>query len=173
MKTKSQTKPTKEKAKQYAATYYRKNKKKHQAAVRKWGQNNKEAYKAINKRYLARRLKRDPLYAMKEKIRGNVRSSFERIMENKPTNTEKLLGCSWLEAKKHFERLFLPGMTWDNHGNVSGTWNIDHIRPVSDFREDELHLMNLIENLQPLWYDEHQRKSIEERKSSKKGRVVI
>ena len=37
----------------------------------------------------------------------------------------------------------------------SGKWEIDHIRPVNDFKKDELHLMNLISNLQPLWSEEN------------------
>lgn len=65
------------------------------------------------------------------------------------------MGCSWLEAKEHFEKLFKEGMTWENHGE----WEIDHIRPVHTFKENELHLINLIENLQPLWVDEHLKKT--------------
>ena len=46
-------------------------------------------------------------------------------------------------------------MSWENHGK----WHIDHIRPVADFKEDELHLMNHISNLQPLWADENYSKT--------------
>ena len=97
----------------------------------------------------------DPLFAAKTKLRSAVRAAFKRIGSNKPTNTETLLGCSWEEAKAHFEKLFTEGMSWANHGE----WHIDHIQPVSDWKEDELHLMNHITNLQPLWASENRKKS--------------
>jgi hypothetical protein len=83
--------------------------------------------------------------------------AFRRIGKNKPTNTLKLLGCSWKEAKAHIESLWQEGMSWENHG-VRG-WHIDHVRPVSSFGEDELHLMNRIQNLQPLWAKDNISKS--------------
>ena len=91
------------------------------------------------------------MFAAKEKLRKTVQSSFERIKKNKPINTQHLLGCTWEEAKAHIESLWVEGMSWDNHGVGSQCWHIDHIRPVASFGEHELHLMNLIENLQPLW----------------------
>jgi len=39
-------------------------------------------------------------------------------------------------------------MTWDNHGKL---WHIDHIQPVNTFTEDNVHMMNHISNLRPLW----------------------
>jgi hypothetical protein len=81
------------------------------------------------------------------KLRGTVYNAFKRLQQNKPAHTEKLLGCSWQEAKEHFERLFKPGMTWQNHGQ----WHIDHIKPVSKFTKEDMHLANHISNLQPLW----------------------
>ena len=84
--------------------------------------------------------------------------SFQRIKQNKFAKTEKLLGCSYEEAKRSIESKFEKGMDWSNHGRGSGKWNIDHIRPVVDFKKDELHLMNHISNLQPLWFSDNQLK---------------
>lgn len=97
------------------------------------------------------------MFAAKQRLRWAVVASFQRIKQNKPTNAEALLGCcSWLEAKEHIEKLFQPGMSWCNCGPE---WHIDHIRPVSSFKEDELHLMNHVSNLQPLWAAENIKKS--------------
>ena len=87
------------------------------------------------------------MFAAKENIRAAVSCAFTRIKQNKPADTQTLLGCTWEEAKSHFESLFLEGMGWSNHGE----WHIDHIRPVSSFGPNELKLMNHISNLQPLW----------------------
>lgn len=93
----------------------------------------------------------------KGKLRDAVLRVFSRISKSKPTNTLGLLGCSWEEAKAHIERLWQEGMNWENHGTHG--WHIDHIRPVSSFKDDELHLMNRIENLQPLWWQDNIAKS--------------
>jgi len=96
------------------------------------------------------------------KLRSAVNTAFKRIRQNKPTDTLKLLGCTWEEAKAHFERLFQEGMTWENHGTGEGKWHIDHIRPVASFKgasEEELKQMNHISNLQPLWSADNLSKS--------------
>ena len=137
---------------------------------KKWREENLEYYKEISKDYYLvnkakilnnalirhyRRLKTDMLYKAKCALRTLVNRSFKRISKNKPTNTNKLLGCTWEEAKVHFESLFQEGMTWENHGE----WHIDHVRPIASFAQDELHLMNHISNLQPLWAKDNLQKS--------------
>lgn len=104
-----------------------------------------------------RKMESDPMYAITTKLRAVVRASFKRIGKNKPTNTQDCLGCNWEEAKTHIESLWQEGMTWDNH-SLRG-WHIDHIRPVSSFEHHELHLMNHISNLQPLWAEDNLKKS--------------
>lgn len=131
--------------------YRQKNKEVVNERERNYWRNNKEQCIKRNVKYRNERLKRDPLFAAKEKLRRAVRSSFERIKQSKPTNTEKLLGCSWEEAKNHIESLWAEGMSWENHGTGDDKWQIDHIRPVASFAEHELDQMNLISNLQPLW----------------------
>jgi hypothetical protein len=147
------------KSKQYSQTYYQKNKEKVKESNKRWRHKNKETHKEINKRYKEARRQRDSMFVFKEKLRACVRSSFRRIKNNKFSDTQKLLGCSWEEAKVYIESLFIEGMSWENHGNGPGTWNIDHVRPVCTFEEHELHLMNRIQNLQPLWWEENNQKA--------------
>ena len=106
-----------------------------------------------------KKLKKDALFKAKEKLRKSVYNALKRLSQNKTCDTQKLLGCTWIEAKQHFEKLFTEGMNWNNHGKGKGKWNIDHIRPVSSFTKKDLHLMNNICNLQPLWAEENTEKS--------------
>lgn len=147
-----------------------KNKERVRERSRLWHLNNKERRQKLDhERYLRnkdqhikamsarhkQRYKEDELYRIKWKFREALRSAFRRIKANKPAKTETLLGCSWEEARLNIESKFLPGMSWDNHGK----WHIDHIRPVSNFMTNEVHKMNHINNLQPLWALDNLQKS--------------
>ena len=139
---------------QYAAlnkTWKENNKEKIKVQQSEWFQKNKEKV-YINKQI---RHKTNPLAKAKDLLRGSVYKAFLRIKQSKPTDTLTLLGCTWEEAKSHIESLFQEGMYWENHGE----WHIDHIRPVSSFTEKDMHLMNHISNLQPLWAEDNLLKS--------------
>jgi hypothetical protein len=83
----------------------------------------------------------------KDRIRNRTRSAFRRIKKNKPTKTEKLLGCNWLTAKKHIESFFNNDLNWDNFHE----WHIDHIIPLCSANNiDELIPLCRYNNLQPL-----------------------
>ncbi len=89
-------------------------------------------------------------------MRGHTRRAFKRIGQNKQYDTLALIGCNWLEAKEHFERLFQPGMTWANHGD----WHIDHIIPIASAQTiEDAYKLNHISNLQPLWAADNLHKS--------------
>lgn len=149
----------KEIRKQKAKDYYLKNKEVLAKKSKDYRQRNKEKVSRWSAEYIKRRMKRDPLFKTKIILCTAVRHSFKRLRKNKSTNTQNLLGCTWEEAKSHFEKLFTEGMSWENHGKGPGKWNVDHIRPVCDWKEDELHLMNHITNLQPLWEEDNLKKS--------------
>jgi hypothetical protein len=150
----------KEKAKAFRKAYYEANKEKEKAAMKAYNQLNG---KVTSKRYRERNKEKLKAYEAekrkthKGKLRKAVISAFERVGKNKPTNTLKLLGCSWEEAKAHIENLWQEGMSWDNHGRYG--WHIDHIHPVSSFEDHELDQMNHISNLQPLWAKDNLSKS--------------
>ena len=68
-----------------------------------------------------------------------------------PSNRRsKTLGYSARELRAHLQSQFCDGMTWGNHGE----WEVDHIRPVSDFdlwkRKIECEVHSLC-NLRPVW----------------------
>jgi hypothetical protein len=127
------------------------NKEKRRTQYKFWRRENKNRINESRRTNYKSRIETDELYAVKHYLRSVVSGAFKRIGQHKPTDTLKLLGCTWLEAKVHIEKLFVEGMSWNNHGE----WHIDHIRPVSSFSLNELHLMNNINNLQPLWAKEN------------------
>ena len=134
-----------EKLNQDSAKRYAENPEKKKAQNAKWKAENPKKLKEHQRKQRSR---------PENKLRSAVSMAFKKIGQNKPTDTLALLGCTWEEAKAHFESLFLEGMTWENHGRGEGKWQIDHIRPVASFKgasEEELKQMNHISNLQPLW----------------------
>lgn len=69
------------------------------------------------------------------------------------------LGYTWAALRKHLESLFQPGMDWDNWGTV---WELDHIKPVRDFRYESIDCPTFREcwaltNMRPLWREANQR----------------
>jgi hypothetical protein len=65
---------------------------------------------------------------------------------------ERLVDFTFEQLKKHLERHFRPGMTWDNYGTH---WHIDHKIPVSAFNYEKPEDIDFkrcwaLSNLQPL-----------------------
>lgn len=143
------------------SSWAKKNKQKINQIATNWRKNNPDKTKKSQNEWYSKNPDKKKAYAKKQrqkptwKLRMAVSHTFRRISKKKPTKTEKLLGCTCEEAVKYIETLFEEGMSWDNYGE----WHIDHIRPVSSFAENELHLMNRIENLQPLWAEANLSKS--------------
>lgn len=102
------------------------------------------------------RMKNDDVYRLKHKIRNFIYSSFVRRSVPKNDRTESILGCSFTDFKKHIEKQFKEGMTFDNYGK----WQIDHIIPLSTANTiDEVKKLCHYTNLQPLWASENRKKS--------------
>lgn len=74
---------------------------------------------------------------------------------------EDMTGYTLSQLRKHLERGFLHGMTWDNYGKE---WHIDHIIPVSAFnftsaKDIDFKRCWALKNLRPLWKIDNHRKS--------------
>jgi hypothetical protein len=86
---------------------------------------------------------------------------WSAIKDNqKAGSAVKDLGCSIDKLKSYLESKFLPGMSWDNHGQYG--WHIDHIKPLSSFDlTDRKQLLEACHytNLQPLWAKDNLSKS--------------
>jgi hypothetical protein len=82
--------------------------------------------------YNRQRAARDPVFKAMNAIRVRINQAIRRRGVHRPKyRTEKFLGCTWESFIKHIERLFEPGMTWDNWGRDS--WHIDHVVPLAAF----------------------------------------
>jgi hypothetical protein len=89
-------------------------------------------------------------------MRSILRHTLDQLGGKKNRKTEELLGYTHVELRNHLERLFKPGMTWENYGYGDDKWHIDHIKPVSAFEIGEHPKdVNALRNLQPLWQHEN------------------
>lgn len=122
---------------------------------------NKESVILRNRLYCAKRRLQDKNYVANKKYQGMLSSLFRKIKSGKVINSKinEITGCSTLELKYHFEKMFRDGMTWQNYG--LGGWHIDHIKPRCKFNlvdEHELRVCYHYTNLQPLWEFENRAK---------------
>lgn len=140
--------------------YYHKNFDKEMARNKKYRQENKEkineyrrksqSHKEYRRKYFHHRYKNDPLFVIEQALRRRLHSALKG--KTKSAATLNLLGCSVEKLKKHLEKQFQKGMTWNNYGMYG--WHIDHIIPCSAFNlnlESEQRKCFNYTNLQPLW----------------------
>jgi hypothetical protein len=119
-------KQNKESRIKYSKQHYQKNKDYIREFHKKWNSENKEWYKTWEKnQYL-----NNPQYRLKKQIRCRIWYAIKAQNAHKSNKTLILLGCNISEFKLYLESLFLPEMSWSNHGTV---WEIDHIKPCSSF----------------------------------------
>lgn len=100
----------------------------------------------------------DPVRRAEHRMRTLIRMAISRDGSKKAAKTEDLLGCTVAEARAHLEAQFLPGMSWENHGE----WHIDHIRPCASFDFSDpaqQRECSHYSNLQPLWAQDNLSKS--------------
>jgi len=95
-------------------------------------------------------------HCMNTRLRKSIRKG-----EKGGRKWEELVGYTVDQLKKHLEKRFTDGMTWENYGTY---WHIDHKTPISVFnfeRSDEIdfRLCWSLKNLQPLEAIENMRKN--------------
>lgn len=114
----------------------------------------REMVRASQKRNWMRRhlqrLETDANYAIKFRCACRIRSAVKRNGATKTGRTVELIGCTIPELRRHLEKQFRPGMSWENFGE----WQIDHKIPCAEF--DLRHELQQLQcfnykNLQPLW----------------------
>jgi hypothetical protein len=98
-------------------------------------------------------------------LRRHFKGAYHRPT-HKTVSAVENLGCTIPEFIKYIEAKFQPGMTWDNRGFGPGKWQLDHIVPFMNidlFNRDQLLKVVHYTNYQPLWDEDHTRKSLSER----------
>ncbi len=121
-----------------------------------------EVIKARKKQYRKsdRKRRKDPLFRMGQNISAGIRKSLKsNNLFKDGRHWEHLVGYTILELKEHLEKLFKPGMNFDNKGE----WVIDHIIPKIFFKyksieDTEFKYCWSLDNLQPLWEKDNRKK---------------
>jgi len=130
--------------------YYNNNLEHIKNRVKTYRKHNKEKRNKSHKE----RVKNDPLYKFMFNTRSNIRTAFKRKNFKKNSGTEKILGCSIEQFKKHIESKFESWMNWENNGKYSKnkkSWQLDHIIPLSTAKTiDDVIRLNHYTNFQPL-----------------------
>lgn len=109
-----------------------------------------------SRKYVKNRYHNDEQFKLKTICRQLVRRAYLSIGTKKENNTREFLGYSAIDLKEHIEKQFIKGMSWENYGD----WEIDHSTPISlaTTLEEGIKLSQL-DNLQPLWKEDNQKKS--------------
>jgi predicted nucleic acid-binding Zn ribbon protein len=118
-------------------------------------------YQRHKTKYVRDRYHNDVNFKLAAKLRSRLNKAL--CGHAKRGSSVKDLGCSISELKLYLESKWLPGMSWENHGQ----WHIDHVVPLFSFNlSDREQLLKACHysNLQPLWTDDHNKKSAQDLK---------
>ena len=143
----------------YDKEYYQLNEEKIIKRKKLWWENNIKRISKIRKKSyqlnksIINAYRKHKLHTNSEfRMIHNLRNRLNKVLGGNPKleTTMKLVGCSIEQLKKHLEKRFTKGMTWQNYGQ----WHIDHIKPCADFDLSKLSEQKKCfhyKNLQPLW----------------------
>jgi superfamily II DNA helicase RecQ len=144
--------------------HHEKDKDKHRERTRRYKKS--EQGRKVRNAQKKRRLERDPLYRAKRNLRKRLWSYKQKVGT---MSMSKSIGCSWEEFKVYIENKFYHNpetgevMSWNNYGR--GGWEMDHIIPLCIAANvEDLVKLSHYTNLQPLWHEDNNKKSIEETK---------
>lgn len=99
-------------------------------------------------RKIRERADSDPVYKASIRARGVISRAIGRRGYTKRSRSAEILGCDWIFFKKHIERQFLIGMSWDRMNEI----HIDHIIPIATAKtEEDVLRLNHFTNLRPMW----------------------
>lgn len=128
-------------------------------AAKKWRLSNLDVDRQNKKKYHKYQMLNNVQYKLAHYLRIRLRKAIK--YNHRSGSAVRDLGCSIYNLKKYLESKFKPGMTWDNWGQGTNKWNLDHKRPLSSFNlsdpaqsQEACHYSNL----QPLWEPENLKK---------------
>lgn len=113
--------------------------------------------KATARRLHERRQANDPGYRLNRSIKAAMNISLKGGKSGR--RWTDLIGYDLDALRRHLERQFVKGMTWDNYGD----WHVDHIVPLSSHEidgpeSDGFRSAWALTNLRPMWAEENIRK---------------
>lgn len=115
-----------EKIREYARKARQKDPEKHREISRNYSKMHPEKCREI-KRRRDKRLRSDPKHRLNCRMKNAIAVSLKGNKNGR--SWVSLVGYTIEELKKHLEKQFLLGMSWDNRGD----WHIDHKIPISAF----------------------------------------
>ncbi len=102
----------------------------------------------------------NPIYNITQKLRSRFSIALRQqgVTRKRRSSTRDLLGISFDKFQTYIESLWLPGMTWENHGHYVrdgvSQWHIDHIKPCAAFDLTDPEQQKICfhyTNMQPMW----------------------
>jgi len=125
------------------------------ATMKVYRERNREKINAWSRNDMRKRRK-DSKLKLGLAFSNAIYQAIRRKKNGKPW--ESLVGYTLDDLKKHLEKRFAIGMSWDNYGKDG--WHIDHRIPKSVFnyeRPEHLDFQRCwaLENLRPLWAKEN------------------
>ncbi|MDD3847602.1 MAG: hypothetical protein PHC90_14735 [Syntrophorhabdaceae bacterium] len=144
---------------------YCRNRERRKMASRKWRSENRERHIDNVRRWRVNHPEETKQYAritgqrIRATVKGRLNANIKRYIAYSLHGTkrgrhwETLVGYTVDQLKTHLEKLFKPGMTWENYGTA---WHIDHKVPIVAFNfksPDELDFNRCwaLKNLRPMW----------------------
>lgn len=120
------------------------------AAAKRWMLSHPETAKTIKRRHDAKR-RSAPKGKLSMCMSSGINDSLNRGSKGK-RHWEILVAYTADQLKRHLEKQFKPGMTWENHGTY---WHIDHKIPIAAFNFETPEDLDFkkcwaLKNLQPL-----------------------
>lgn len=117
-----------------------------------------ENEKRRRREYERARRAADPKVRLNVTVGNEMRRLIARGTKN-GRSWRLLVGYSVGDLKRHLERQFRDGMSWDNYGD----WHVDHILPSSSFAfttpdDPGFRACWALSNLRPLWRADNIRK---------------
>lgn len=140
----------KQEHKEYYKIYNQKNAAKTKIVARNYYLAHKQEKLNYCKKYRVLKYSSDSIYRLKHDIKAKINIALKKAGENKNWKKwEDILGYDAKQLKIHLEKQFSPEMSWANIGKF---WEIDHIVPLSWFKNKEQLLLRgwALRNIQPL-----------------------
>ena len=146
-----------ESIKKYGAKWRGKNLAKWNNYSKQWRERNPEQYRAA-----ARDKMREINATVRGSLNGRMRTGMNQslVKGKQEAKWQDLVGYDCARLKKHLEKHFLPGMTWENRTD----WEIDHKIPISAFNfetpdDSDFKKCWALKNLRPLWKTDNRSKN--------------
>ncbi|MCJ7507859.1 MAG: hypothetical protein MUO85_03910 [candidate division Zixibacteria bacterium] len=93
---------------------------------RRWRKTNPEKVHEYNRKATKKR-RSTPQGKLNDSVGRSIRKSLQGNKNGR--SWESLVNYGLEQLKRHIEKRFKPGMSWENYGE----WEIDHIIPISAF----------------------------------------